>query len=37
MATDCLIVIGVILVFQILDIIQLRMIKNKIDDSTIIK
>ena len=32
MTTDCLIVIGVILVFQILDILQMRTIHNKLDD-----
>lgn len=32
MATDCLIVIGVILIFQVLDIIQMRILKNSIDD-----
>lgn len=32
MATDCLIVIGVILIFQVLDIIQMRILKNSIDN-----
>lgn len=32
MATDCLIVIGVIILFQILDIVQMRMISKDIDD-----
>lgn len=32
MTTDCLIVIGVILIFQVLDIIQMRILRNKIDD-----
>lgn len=32
MTTDCIIVIGVILIFQVLDIIQMRTLRNKIDD-----